>query len=670
MPAPRAARLAQRKSVVPDPDLYGDLSDDSDSAPPAPARPPAESLTTTTSKGSRAKGSRPVRGSTTTPGGRRRSTRLSLESNEGAEGETAAGKATKGSSRAVKGGSKGARAASPASGKQAAAKRKRLGKDRADEDDEREEDNEEDEVVPPAASEMALKGRTGAKRAKLERVEVDEDSEEEATAPTGSQTNAPPRRAFIPRAAVNQAARSNKPPPDYSTVLVDASADDPEPFPFTTHPPTPHAAGQAKRAATHTKQHPRAKAPRTARQGPLDDETTPDDSALPVASTSRSAMTPPRRLPSDSAPLHAQETPVQVKNIAFRQGAGTPATGGRSVKRASARGSANRGSSIGGGFEAVPHPQVADNKLYRSTDADDPLAKRLRSIVSWAAQRTRDRIFRSEDGELDPVQRVAKEVVEGFIADVCSLRVDTSVPFQGKEEQDPARLPPHPQNESNAAKMKELEENYATIAHEQTLRQSLEPLYSSFFARRTQSHASSSNSALATPVDLVSLASSFDLSRPAPTSLEEALELGRSLLAEAEEDRVKGRKVKGKGKGKAEEEETAAAEDALERAVKKTLVETAHLRHLTHRLSSFSRVASAYVSNRSAETHHVLTVQAQQGLDPAPSGGDQAAAPTAAAGPGLASALGVVGPSARPLPASGTDPRDLLRAIAGADARR
>ncbi|CEQ41236.1 SPOSA6832_02907, partial [Sporobolomyces salmonicolor] len=555
---------------------------------------------------------------------------------------------------------------------------------------------------------MALKGRTGAKRAKLERVEADEDSEEEAPAPTGTPGSSEPS------GALKQA----------STRLLDRVSRRvrrrPRTLPF--HNPSSHSACRrpsktcgntykatsTSKSALHT--HPsltcrsrgsladppcspfrHAQAPRTARQGPLDDETTPDDSALPVASTSRSAMTPPRRLPSDSAPLHAQETPVQVKNIAFRQGAGTPATGGRSVKRTSARGSANRGSSIGGGFEgesvgpsyatlphskltidsppplsptAVPHPQVADDKLYRSTDGDDPLAKRLRSIVSWAAQRTRDRIFRSEGGELDPVQRVAKEVVEGFIADVCSLRVDTSVPFQ---------------NESNAAKMKELEENYATIAHEQTLRQSLEPLYSSFFARRTQSHASSSNSALVTPVDLVSLASSFDLSRPAPTSLEEAVELGRSLLAEAEEDRVKGKKVKGKGKGKAGEEENAAAEDALERAVKKTLVEvrfrlrhlfppqtepalsvrrqTAHLRHLTHRLSSFSRVASAYVSNRSAETHHVLTVQAQQGLDPAPSGGDQAAAPTTAAGPGLASAPGVVGPSARPLPGSGMDPR-------------
>lgn len=80
---------------------------------------------------------------------------------------------------------------------------------------------------------------------------------------------------------------------------------------------------------------------------------------------------------------------------------------------------------------AVPHPQVADDKLYRSTDADDPIAKRLRSIVSWASQRTRDRVLRSiKDGEKDdPAVKAAEEVMDGFIDDVCRLKIDTSVPF-------------------------------------------------------------------------------------------------------------------------------------------------------------------------------------------------------------------------------------------------
>lgn len=86
-------------------------------------------------------------------------------------------------------------------------------------------------------------------------------------------------------------------------------------------------------------------------------------------------------------------------------------------------------------------------------------------------------------------QSAAKGVIDAFIEDVCSLRVDTSVPYQVRgtltserwvclgsknatepsprtaqepsQSQDPARLPPHPHNESNAAKMQELEESYA-----------------------------------------------------------------------------------------------------------------------------------------------------------------------------------------------------------------
>lgn len=80
---------------------------------------------------------------------------------------------------------------------------------------------------------------------------------------------------------------------------------------------------------------------------------------------------------------------------------------------------------------ATPHPQVADDKLYRSTDASDPIAKRMRSIVSWSSQRVRDRMFRSvREDEMSAAQTAAKSVIDAFIDDVCSLRVDTSVPYQ------------------------------------------------------------------------------------------------------------------------------------------------------------------------------------------------------------------------------------------------
>ena len=80
----------------------------------------------------------------------------------------------------------------------------------------------------------------------------------------------------------------------------------------------------------------------------VDDDKTPDETRQPpVASTSRVKLTPTR--PESNVAVTTHETPVQVKNIAFRQGAGTPGTAGKSARRNSS-GSARRGSSIGGGF--------------------------------------------------------------------------------------------------------------------------------------------------------------------------------------------------------------------------------------------------------------------------------------------------------------------------------
>ncbi|GAA6011672.1 hypothetical protein JCM10207_004203 [Rhodosporidiobolus poonsookiae] len=674
MPAPRAARTAARKSVVPDPDLYGNPSDSdaSDSEQPPSKPPPAKPA-----GGRRNKGPQPVRGSVTAENGRRRSTRLSTESADSASAPPS--KLAKAASRAAKSASKDDEPASPPRAKQGASK----GKKRAERERDSAEEDEEDEVVRVGASAKAAPARSGTKRVKKDAVEDVADEGAAQPAASSSAEAAAPRRAFVPRAAANQTARTNKPPPAYSALLVDDSADDPEPFAFSTHPPTPHGPGQAKRAASKTKQNPKGKVPRTARQPQTgSDEVTPDDREPPVPSTSRSRVTPPKRLHSDSAPLHAQETPVQVKNIAFRQGPGTPATGARTARRSSARGSRNRGSSIGGGYEAVPHPQVADDKLYRSTDADDPLAKRLRSIVSWSAQRTRDRVFRSiRDDAMDDAQKAAKDVIDSFISDVCSLRVDTSVPYQEpSQSQDPDKLPPHPQNESNARKMKELEENYAAIAHEQELRQSVEPVYQSFFDRRTEAHATASTSyaTLAPPTardNLGKYAASLDLSRPTPTSLDEALALGRALLAGegVKPEKPKGAK-KGKGKEKAEELDES---EALDRQILEAQIETANLRHLTHRLSSFARVASAYIGHRTTETHLALGVQAQRGLlDAAPSAAAREAG-SAGAGSGLAAALAGTGAAAAAEGAGeqvqhatgALDPRDLLRAISRADER-
>ncbi|BGP49278.1 hypothetical protein JCM10450v2_005162 [Rhodotorula kratochvilovae] len=651
MPAPRTAASRARKSAVPDPDLYSDPhSSDRDSppasAPPPPRKKPKPPAPALARRGSR--GPQPTRGSVTTDTGRRRSSRLSAESTEALD--AAAQEPSRSST---------ARAPAPEERDPPARQKKppQKGKKRALPEQGDVSADEDDAPAPAAADAARTRPAKGA--SKRPRVDEPEPAPGEdaagARAPvaSGSQGSAPPpRRGFV------------KPPPEYSTVLVDDDADegDADPFPFTTNPPTPHAKAQAKRAAAANAAG-KGKAPRIARpaspSASSDEDLTPDTAPLPSKpSTSRSRRgggggTPPRA--DGAAALTVHETPVQVKNIALRagMGPGTPATAARgtaSARRSSVRGSGKRGSSIGGGFDAVPHPQVADDKLYRSTDASDPLARRLRSLLSWASQRARGRVLRDAPDELGAAERAAKEVMDGWVEDVCALRVDTSVPFlEPSPSNDPASLPPHPQNLSNAARLVELEAAYAAIAAEQAARHALEPPYQAFFDRRSAAHerpppakAWDAPAAFAGQLDVVRAGAAE------VASLEEARALGRRVLKgelvrpapEAPKDK--------KGKGKAVL--PAAAADAP--GVADAQIATAHLSHLAHRLSSFARVARAYVAHRGGETHAAL-------------GRLVASSSSASASAGAEEPAGL----ARHGVEAQVDPRELLRAIAGADAR-
>lgn len=75
---------------------------------------------------------------------------------------------------------------------------------------------------------------------------------------------------------------------------------------------------------------------------------------------------------------------------------------------------------------AMPHPEIDDKELWRSTDPLLPIAAQTRSIVSWATQRSRIKVF--EGARSTPERDLAKSVVDSFIDDICNLVVDTSVP--------------------------------------------------------------------------------------------------------------------------------------------------------------------------------------------------------------------------------------------------
>lgn len=82
MPVPRAARLAARKSVIPDPSLYGDPSDDSDDdhATAPPARSTTIKTTTASSSKGKARASTAPRTSSVVVNGTRKQPRSSTES--------------------------------------------------------------------------------------------------------------------------------------------------------------------------------------------------------------------------------------------------------------------------------------------------------------------------------------------------------------------------------------------------------------------------------------------------------------------------------------------------------------------------------------------------------------------------------------------------------------
>ncbi|GAA5873800.1 hypothetical protein JCM16303_002594 [Sporobolomyces ruberrimus] len=661
MPVPRAARLASRKSVIPDPSLYGDLSGDSDQAPSPPpvARSTIKTTTSNPSKG-KAKAPATVKSISTHVNGKKKTSRNSTESVEDPQDSI---KLSKPTSRPLNDTLGYNDRDDSTRNRQPASKRKRL--DKASDEEVSDHHGEEDRNSQSTASKKPTKAKAPAKRTKTNQNTVDEAMDVTEPASQGSQASSQRKGHFVPRAATGQSTRPNKPPPQYSAVL-DGSDDDTT-FRFTTNPPTPHAQAAKKGEATKSTQVGKGKAPRIHSQDRAADSNQMIDDP-PVASTSRTRLTPP---PPDATnvAITTHETPVQMRNIAFRQGPGTPATGSKLARRNS-NGSARRGSSIGGGFTATPHPEISNSELWRSTDPQLPVAARTRTILSWATQRDRTRLF--EGKPLSRSEQVAKAAIDDFIEAICDSSIDTSVPFRENQRPNPAQLPPHPQNVANTAKKQELQTEFGAIAEEQTSRQTTTALYSDLANRRTGAREGSSISSLVRPVDPVSLVETFDLSRPGPTSLEDALDFGRLLLEDAESKQGGDETKKNdRRKSKAKEEN---GEEALDLQVRETLEGTAHLQQKIHRLGGLLRVTSQFVSHRSAQVHRALASHSLQGLESTTtttSSGTSGSqdSNSQSVGAGLSGFVGISG-SASSTGGGGLDPMDLLRAISRTDSPR
>lgn len=136
--------------------------------------------------------------------------------------------------------------------------------------------------------------------------------------------------------------------------------------------------------------------------------------------------------------INIAETPIGIKNLVMRSGSGGRSNG----RRESLDKRGKRGSSIGDGFTALPHPDVPSKRLYRATQPSAPPAIRLRSVVSWTSQRQRDLTFPESNGSgseasarnsrskskgpTEVEKRFSKTIVDGFIKGICGKVIDCS----------------------------------------------------------------------------------------------------------------------------------------------------------------------------------------------------------------------------------------------------
>ncbi|KAM0746661.1 hypothetical protein T439DRAFT_329373 [Meredithblackwellia eburnea MCA 4105] len=419
---------------------------------------------------------------------------------------------------------------------------------------------------------------------------------------------------FAPRAAV-AIAGARKPQPAFSHTFDDDD-DDGLSFHFSNKPATPAGLKRSAAAALPSA----SRATKTQR-------TDASTSALPAAypptppdhSRTTTGHDPLRG--DGTMPLSILNTPVLERNRAMRNAA--------TSERRNSRGSISRASR--GGFDDSPHPEVAEDMLYRYTSPDDPVTVRLKKVLGWRAKRERQHQF-----PLGNQDSTAKSVVDGWISDLWNGRLSLVSRIDSSDSS--TILPDHPTNIENLAKLDELKTNFANIQLEQKTRLKASIPYQEK-ARRA-----------GLPLSVDGGQVNFDTvaAEDGPQTIEEALALGKKLLVTVGSRR----KEKGKEREKTEKEKEKLEDEEM----KEVAILTSSFRQLTHRQAELCRLAGQFVDARIHQTHHALSSDAQQGLQNA------SASSLSATIPRTGSATG------QPVP--GPDPRDLLRAIANSDQQR
>lgn len=182
--------------------------------------------------------------------------------------------------------------------------------------------------------------------------------------------------------------------------------------------------------------------------------------------------------------LPVSDTPIIRKNQQLRQNGGD----GRRRSSLSMRG--KRASSIGNGFQSLPHSDIPASEFYKHISEDLPDPVRMKQLLAWCARRSidesklRPKVQGSETDEQIQAANIARTIEEEVLKDLIDNKITTSWYHQPDQPLNTLEKRPHPQNVNNAAKMKEMEERIAKLRAEETM-------WNELLAKHSQDEAAS-----------------------------------------------------------------------------------------------------------------------------------------------------------------------------------
>lgn len=155
--------------------------------------------------------------------------------------------------------------------------------------------------------------------------------------------------------------------------------------------------------------------------------------------------------------LPVSDTPIVKRNKELRKGKG---------RRSSLDQRGKRASSIGTGFEALPHADVPSHEYYRhiSKDLSEPL--RIKQLLLWASSKALEE-QRKKYGETEEASEaaIARSIVQEVLNELLANKVSVSWYQRPPDAVIPNK--PHPQNLKNAQLVDELSAKLTQLHNEE-----------------------------------------------------------------------------------------------------------------------------------------------------------------------------------------------------------